>query len=404
LKESVLHHIWSSGLLFSLDLKTTQGKSIQLLNAGIYNHHAGPDFLNAEIIIDKISWVGNVEIHVHASNWKEHGHNKDAAYKHLILHVVYRNNLSLNEDFPTLELSNYLSEDEIESLSRDIEKQKAVSFNNFSTVSSALLRNLNFEDLALQRLKRKSFEIEQYLKETKNDWHEVFYRLLAKNLGFQINSFPFEWMARSTPMSIVRPHQSNQFHMEALFFGQSGLLRDVKNNGPYEQSLWYQYERFFWKYNLKSINPVSWKFMRMRPLNFPTIRIAQLANILSNSPSLAFDALEIRNVKSAQEMFTGCTSEYWNDHFSFKRKSSIRVKKIGIQSIDNILINTVIPYQYTYNRKNELKNFERNSLSFLSRISPENNSYTRKWRKMGVKIENALKTQALIELKSKYNI
>lgn len=395
MKESHIYSIWSEYLTGRNDLISIEGKSIKVIQPGRLNSNSGPDFSYAEVQIDGIRWKGNVEIHCKTSDWLKHGHSQDAAYSNLILHVVFEHDIDIPFSFPTLELRNFISESFILDGMNSSEIQND-SFN-FKTdhLSEKAIRKL-----AIMRLERKSEIILEDLKATKNDWQEVFYRILARNMGFKVNSQPFEWLAYSTPLSILRRHSDNLNSIESILFGQSGMLTETHESTEsteYLFKLGHEYQRYKWKYRLSSINPVSWKFMRMRPLNFPSLRLAQFAAILYKYPNIGSKVLIAESCDSITKYFNVKASDFWNSHYSFFCKSTSKEKFLGSNSINNILINSVVPFRYVYNKTHGLNNFSQESLSWLSQLPFEPNHKTLKMSYFNENSKSALESQAIME-------
>lgn len=392
MKESHIYAIWSEHVVNRDDLFSTDGRVIKVIEPGSLNTNSGPDFTCAEIQIDGILWRGNVEIHCKTSDWLRHGHSQDAAYSNLILHVVFEHDINIDFDFPTLELRNCFSQSFVLDCRNISVFQKDYLKKSPCKLSDKLIR-----ELAIKRLERKSEIVLKDLNATKNDWQEVFYRILARNMGFRVNTQPFEWLAYSTPLSVLRRHSDNLTSIEAILFGQAGMLTEVQDVGEYKFKLVYEYQRLKWKYRLSSINPVSWKFMRMRPLNFPSLRLAQFAAILHKEPNIVSKVITAGCCDNLKNHFNVKASVFWNSHYSFFSKSTIKEKFIGSQSINNIVVNSVIPFRYVYSKMHGRDNFNNESLSWLSQLPFESNHKT---LKMACKNENsktALESQAIME-------
>ena len=327
MKEDLLHYVWRLQRFDTTDLKTTEGQSIQILKTGEHNHNAGPDFLDARIQIGKTLWAGNVEMHLKSSEWIAHSHQNDQAYENVILHVVLEEDRKiLREDgtpIPCLELKKRIAG----RLSRIYQKllhneQWIPCQYDFFKVGE-MTKTLWLDRLMVERLECKTIVIEKLLKENKNNWEATFYQSLARNFGVKVNADPFERLARTIPLSIVGKHKSSLFQIEALFFGQSGLLHNSFQD-EYPQRLQKEFDFLRKKYQLHPIEKTSWKFLRMRPANFPTIRIAQFAQLIFQSVHLFSKILAASNVKEIENMFELRLSNYWQSHYVFDKKSSRR--------------------------------------------------------------------------------
>jgi hypothetical protein len=403
--EEFLHHIWKFRLFNQLDLRTTEGETIEIVKVGNHNFDAGPDFFNARVRIGDVLWAGNVEIHTNASDWKKHLHQHDKAYDNIILHVVYNADdvvhKASGEVVPTIELK------------KKIEKkiyQKYLNFKssndwipcekNIQTVPSLII-NSTLDKLLLERLERKSIAITDSLKLNNNNWEETFYQHFARNFGFKTNAVPFELLAKSLPSLFLGKHKNNLLQIEALLFGQSGLLNEHLED-KYLQGLQNEYVFLKHKLKLHSIDAHLWKFLRLRPVNFPTIRIAQFANLIFNSTHLFSKIIETEKCKDLKKLMNVDVSEYWHTHYVFDKSSKSQTKHLGEDAVNNIIINTIVPFLFVYGKqKNEEKYIDR-ALQFLEQTTGENNSIIKKWEALKQPVKTAYSTQALLQLKNEY--
>ena len=403
--EEFLWYIWKFRLFDNNDLKTTDGESIQILKVGEYNSDAGPDFFNARIKIGTTMWAGNVEIHVNSSYWEKHFHQKDKAYNTIILHVVNEADMNLyrenGEPIPTLELKNRIPQNifgkylQFKSSKDWIPCEKQISSVDKFTLNHWLDR------LLVERLERKSKAITDSLKQNKNNWEETFYQMLARNFGQKINSDPFELLAKSLPVSVIEKHKNNFLQIESLLFGVAGLLeKGFKDNYPNELQKEFRFLKQ--KFQLSSIDASLWKFMRLHPPNFPTIRISQFANLIYKSSHLFSKILEATTVAQIINLCNAETSEYWQTHYRFDKVSLKKNKKLGNTSIDTILINTIVTFLFVYGKEKGEEKFCDRALSFLEKLESENNSIIAKWKSIGINSKNSYETQALLQLKNEY--
>lgn len=403
--EEFLWHIWKFRLFDNNDLKTTDGESIQILKVGEHNSDSGPDFFNARIKVAGTEWAGNVEIHTNASDWHKHKHTTDKAYDNIILHVVHEADEKLfrknGEEIPTLELKDRIPQNvygkylQFKSSKDWIPCEKQISSVDKFTLNNWLDR------LLVERLERKSKAITDSLKQNKNNWEETFYQMLARNFGQKINSEPFELLAKSLPVSVLAKQKNNLLQIEALLFGVAGLLeKDFKDDYPKELQKEFKFLKS--KFKLKLIDSSLWKFMRLHPPNFPTIRISQFANLIYKSSHLFSKILEATSVKQIISLLGTETSEYWQTHYRFDKLSSKRKKKLGDDSISTIVINTIVPFLFVYGKEKGEEKFCDNALLFLEKISAENNSIISKWKSIGVPAKSSYETQAMLQLKNEY--
>ncbi len=421
MQEEFLHHLWKFRLFNNNKLQTTNGEELQIINTGEPNSDSGPDFFNARIKIGKTTWAGNVEIHIHASDWELHKHQHDKAYDNVILHVVHEADIDLKrknarpddavgrgEIIPTLELKNRIPKDvygkylQFRSSKDWIPCGKQLSWVDKFTLDNWLDR------LLVERLERKSQPILDSLKQNKNNWEETFYQILARNFGLKVNSEPFEILARSLPYSVLAKHKNSLVQLEALLFGVAGLL-EKQFKDDYPKELQKEFKFLKQKFKLKPIDASLWKFMRLHPPNFPTIRISQLANLIYRSTHLFSKILETHNIASLLQCET---SAYWLTHYRFDRLSplssgrgaggEVKRKRLGEESINNILINTIIPFLFIYGKEKGEEKFCDKALALLEKIESENNSIISKWAELGIHTKSAYETQALLQLKNEY--
>jgi Protein of unknown function (DUF2851). len=400
--ERMLQYVWKHKLYAESDLLTTDGTPVFVIDPGIPNIDAGPDFFNAKIRIGDILWVGNVEIHERASNWFAHHHDKDKAYNSVILHIVRDSNTSVyrtdNEVIPQLifHVPKEVEENIEWLLSRDTpvactERISKVNLLHLSGWIAALLT---------ERLERKTQDIFTRLENNSKDWNEVFYITLMRNFGFNTNSDAFELLANSLPFRYILKHRNDPTQIESMFFGQAGLLNT--EGDTYLQSLKREYDFLSKKYNLKPVEAFLFKSMRTRPVNFPHVRLAQMAAVWINTDLLFSKVLETDNLKGLRALFNVTPSEYWKTHYNFYSISSERKKNIGKNAADIILINTVIPVLFAYGKIKNRPEYCERALRLLEEIKPERNSIVDVFCKAGISAKNAGDTQALIQLRREY--
>lgn len=403
MKEEFLHYIWKYRLYKDSNLKNQNKESIEVLNQGTHNIDSGPDFFNAKIKINETIWAGNVEIHINSSDWFTHNHHKDKAYNNVILQVVLNHNKEAvrtnGKSISTLEiefdhglLKNY------ESL---IKNELWISCqNDIHKVDSFILQNW-LEKLSIERLEEKAEKVNKLLKITNNNWETSFYFQLAQNFGFKLNSDPFELLAKSLPLQYLAKHKDSLFQIEALLFGQAGFL-NTESGDEYYERLKEEYSYLQKKFGLIPIENHLWKFLRSRPGNFPTIRIAQFAQLIHSSISLFSKILQTESVNDFYKLFIVKPSEYWDNHYIFNKESIEKSKTIGKSAVDIILINTIIPFLFIYGKAKGLHELQERSIKILENIKPEKNSIITRWKDLGLEATNAFNTQALIQLKNKY--
>jgi hypothetical protein len=403
--EEFLHYVWKYRNFDLRHLQTTEGESLEILRPGEHNSDSGPDFFDARIRIGQTVWAGNVEIHLRSSDWNRHFHQSNPAYNNIILHVVHESDQLIfdksGKPFPALELTGRIHPDVY---------RKYLSFRDSphwipcgkqaGEISNGLLE-LWLERLLVERLERKSARIADSLALNQNDWEASFYTVLARNFGFRINSLPFEMLAKCTPYTLLSHYRDNLFQLEALLFGQAGMLDDYFRE-PYVQRLQSEYRFLAHKHKLKGMEVSLWKFLRLRPLNFPTVRIAQFAGLMHASEHLFSKILELPDLITLKKIFSSNLSAFWSKHYTFGSDSPESSKELGDESVENILINTVAPFLFVYGRTKGEGSPVDYSIELLSKIKPENNHIIRHWKDIGIVPDSGGRSQALFELKESY--
>lgn len=377
---------------------------VEIISPGQPNSNAGPDFIDARIKIDNTLWAGNVEIHVKASDWEKHNHDKNHAFDNVILHVVYDFDKevynSKGRKVPTIALT--FDETVWKNYQHLIANHSGIPCTKTIDNADPLTVQLWLQALGVERLTEKIESINQLLNDTLNDWEEVFFRLLAHAFGFHINTLPFDLLAKNSPYKILKKHSNSLQSTEALLFGQAGFLFDNYTDDPYYNTLKKEYDFLRNKYTLKSIDVHLWKFLRLRPGNFPTIRIAQLAGLLSKSQSLLANILQADSLKALQTTLHCAPSEYWQTHYIFNKSSGKNLKSLGQLSANSILINAIIPFYFAYGTLTANGELKDRALECLEKLPAENNSITENWKKLGICSTNAFESQALIQLINRY--
>jgi len=413
--ERMSHYVWKHKLYAESGLVTTDGVSVSVVDPGIPNTDAGPDFFNAKVRIGDILWAGNVEIHERSSDWFVHRHDKDKAYDSVILHIIIRHDASVrranNEPIPQMIL--YVPQnvkDNIEwLLLRDTPVSCAERICNIPPLYISSWMNA----LLTERLERKTNDIFTRLENNSKDWNEMFYITLMRSFGFGTNSDAFELLARSLPFKYILKHRNNPLQTEALFLGQAGLLDKnqltmhnaqctINVSDPYLQALRREYEFLGKKYKLKPNEAFLFKNLRVRPVNFPHVRLAQIAAVWINSDLLFSKILETERIEDMRNFFNVAPSDYWTTHYNFHAISSNRKKHVGMNASDIIMINTVIPVLFAYGKNKDLPVYKERALRFMEEIKPERNSIVTVFKNAGIEVKNAGDTQALIQLRREY--
>lgn len=402
MKEEFLHFIWSQGL-FKRPIVSDTGETIEVIDPGTHNKDAGPDFLNARIKIDSTIWAGNVEVHTESVNWTKHKHHTDAAYNSVILHVVNTYNQqtinSIGRKIPAIVLDfEPALYDKYLKITGG--KLPVPCHHDLKQVDNFIVE-MWLNTLIIERLEVKTDFIKTILFFTKNNWEETFYISLARNFGFKTNALPFELLAKSLPVKIISKYKHNLIQLEALLFGQAGFFESEPVD-QYTLSLKKEYEYLQKVHQLKPLENHIWKFLRLRPANFPTIRIAQLASLIHQSQHLFSKTIEAKNIEELYGLYDCAVSEYWNTHFSFGKETKREEKYIGKSSVFGIFINTVIPFLFLYGKLHGNATMIDKSIAMLEQLPAEKNHIIDSWAKEKVIVNNALKSQALLQLTNYY--
>jgi hypothetical protein len=408
MKEEFLHYLWKYRLYYPDNLFDNEGNRIIVIHPGDYNRDSGPDFFNARILIAGTVWAGNIEVHTRSSHFDVHGHQNDPAFNNVILHVVAENDKKVFNSTGEELLTVVLAFDP--SL---YEKYAALVNNPYIIACQDEIKNLDaifirhwLNSLVIERLQSKTESILRTFAETGNDWEETFYRLLTRYFGFRVNTEPFEMLATAIPFRIIRKHADNRFQIEALLFGTAGMLEEAlfkeAVSDPYYLRLIMEYRILSAKYSLKPIHGRGWKFSRLRPVNFPTVRISQLAAMLAVTGGLFSRVLEATDIRQIKDVFDVTASQYWNNHYVFGKESRSVAKNTGSQATAILLINAVIPAIFVYGQSRDRLDICERALSFLENINPENNIIIDEWKIAGLVAESAYYSQALIQLRNDY--
>ena len=401
--EQLLHYVWKHKIFPLKELKTTTGQQVEVIDTGLANTDAGPDFFNAKLKLDGVLWIGNIEIHERSSDWFKHGHHADAGYNSVILHIASEIDTEISrsngERIPQIQLicpeavrTNYkelLETDSYPPCYRII--PSLPPFTAHSWMSA----------LQMERFEQKATLLNERLKRCQGNWEDAFFITLARNFGFGLNGDAFETWAHQLPFRAVDKHRNDLFQIEAIFFGQAGILEDSDGDGYYLR-LKKEYTYLQHKFGLIPMDASLWRFLRLRPANFPHIRIAQLACLYHRAYGLLSRIMETETLQGVRDILKGGTSEYWLTHYTFGGSSPSRPKALSNTSLDLLIINTVVTFLYAYGLHKGNRVLCARAGSFLEELKAENNYITRMWEQCGMKASNAADSQALIQLKKEY--
>ena len=411
--EQLLHYVWKHKLYPLKELTTSDGKTVEVIDAGLHNKNAGPDFFNAKIRIGTTMWVGNVEIHDKSSDWYQHGHDKDSRYDNVILHVagvldteVMKSNgqyvQQMQLDVPEYVIAHY---DELQRTDEYPPCYKVIP------ELSSLMVHSWMAALQTERLEQKTEAICKRVELCNGSWEDAYFVTLARNYGFGVNGDVFEQWAHNVPLSAVGHHRDDLFQIEAIFMGQAGLLeldavptyyqQDALDEG-YFAKLRNEYQYLAHKFSMKPIDFKLWRFLRLRPQNFPHIRISQLANLYYEQKAGLSALVECETIDQLKTVLSSHVTPYWEAHYTFGSTSSKNEKHLTYGSLNLFIINTAIPMLFAYGRHRSKEVLCDRAFDFLEQIKAENNHIIRMWQQVGLPVKTAGDSQALIQLKKEY--
>lgn len=398
MKEDLLHFIWQQKVLLKNELKTTDGKLIEVIKTGSLNQDAGPDFFNARIKIDDTLWAGNVEIHLKSSDWVKHKHHTDKAYNNVILHVVYDHDAELN--IPTLELKNYLSKNFLSGYYSLQQSALRVPCQNILSLPEKIKLDLFLHRLSVERLEQKCAALERQLTQYQNSWEKLFYVTTAKYFGMKINAEPFVQLAQNIPAALFAKHKHNLTQINSLVFGVGGFLPSLHTD-DYTNQMQNEFLFLQKKYELPQINKSAWKFAKTRPANFPTVRLAQFAALVYQSVHLFSKIIESETLQEVKKLLLVPPTDKLNLN-TLHHANHIVKPVMGEQFLNHLIINAIVPIKFLYGKHLLNETYCEQALNWLEEIEPENNSIVKFWKTSGIKPKHALHSQALIQLNHNY--
>ena len=412
--ERLLHYTWEHKLYMTVSpLMTTKGQSVTVLDPGLHNDNAGPDFFNAKIKLDDELWVGNVEIHTKSSDWHRHGHQQDENYNNVVLHVVEEADVEVytasGKQLPQLviKIPKYI-EDNYACLLR--EDRYPPCWKIIPALPPIVVHQW-LDHLCVERLENKTLRINDYVNRLGGDWEKAFFATLARSFGFGINSDTFEEWAFCLPLNACAKHRDNLFQLEVLFLGQAGLLEEElipayhlskAHEEGYFQKLYTEYQYLRHKFLLAPMNGMHWNFLRLRPQNFPHIRIVQLAQLYHSQQVSLSAIMASTSLNDVRKLFSTQVTPYWRTHYVFGGESGPSDKALQQSSVDLIIINTVVPMLFAYGKHRMKEEMYQKGFDLLTQIKAENNRYTRIWAEIGLPVTSASDSQALIQLRTRY--
>lgn len=404
MKEITLHYLWLYKQFDVTQLFTTKNEKIEILNFGQYLQNSGPDFFNAQLIIENQKWAGNIEIHVNSSDWYLHHHELDKGYDNVILHVVWNHDTEIyrknKTEIPVLELKNYISKETLSQINTLLEKKNWINCESSLDLVSQITWLTWKESLFFERLEEKSNRIQEIFIELNQDWEAVCYAVLAKNFGLNVNGDAFLKLALSIPFSIIRKESHTKENLEALLFGVGGFLTDeFQDEFPKRLKDIWSFQKS--KYKITENDELKFQFYKLRPNNFPTIRIVQLVALYYETQNVFEHLMSVKSVSDIKEMFKIQVSNYWKNHYNFDRKVDKNLSNISTKFIELLLINSVIPLQFVFNKYKGNDSFE-DIIQLSQEIKSEKNTIIERFQELNVNSQNAFDSQALLQLKKQY--
>lgn len=411
--EQLLHYCWKHRLFPTEGLRTTDNEEVEVLDPGLHNRNAGPDFFNAKVKIGGQLWVGNVEIHDKASDWYLHGHEKDVHYNNVVLHVVGAADTQAEtaDGMRPPQVEMHVPDNIRQNYEELLKTDSYPPCYKIIPSLSRLMKHSWMSALETERLERKTEDIKRRAKLCGGSWEAAYFVTMARNYGFGINSDAMEQWALNIPLNEVGHHRDDIFQIEAFFMGQAGLLnplsiperhRTAALADDYFFRLNNEYKYLAHKFSLESIDFHLWRFLRLRPQNFPHIRISQLANLYYQRRAGLSQLIECEDIKSVKTLITTSVTTYWQTHYAFGCESAFSEKHLSASSLNLLLINTVVPILFAYGRHKQDDRLCDRAFDFLEQLKAENNHITRIWQEIGLDVDNAGDSQALIQLKNEY--
>ena len=401
--ERLLHYVWKNKLYTATPLITTEGRPVQVIDPGMQNTDAGPDFFNAKIKIDGTLWVGSVEIHDKSSDWLLHHHDTDKAYDCVILHIIGFNDFQpvRTNGNPIPQMLLTVPENILRSIDWLLYREAALPCLDHITGIAPLHIACWMEALLSERLERKTHDIFLLLDAYQTDWNEVFYITLTRNFGFGVNNDAFERLAKSLPLRCIQKQRNSHSQIEAMLFGQAGMLEE-ENDDHYYRLLQREYDFLRHKFGLSPMEDFVFKNLRTRPVNFPYLKVAQLAALWVRYDTLFSAILEARSTGEIKKYFRIPPSGYWETHYHFRYASPRKEKTIGENALNILLINTVVPMLFAYGLHNKRPEYCERATRLLESIPPEKNTIVTTFYNAGITVRHAGDSQALIQLKREY--
>lgn len=406
LTEELLHFVWKFRLYRSTGLATTTGESIEVINPGTHNTHAGADFTDAKIKIGGTLWVGNIEIHPAADDWFAHGHHTDAGYNNTILHVVYSPGKKTAQKqngttLPVLVLNNAIPQELLSRYAQLLLQKKSVPCSALISQADKFTIQQTIERAVIERLQQKVQQIETRLQRYNNDWEQILFIQLARYLGASVNKDPMQWLAEKILVKTMAKHAGSLLQIEAMLFGTAGLLHPPYDD-EYARTLQKEFMYLKRLHRIEAMQGTEWKYLRLRPANFPTLRIAQLAALLQTQNFSFSKILDCTSVAEIEKRLQPQVSEYWKTHYRFDKPSKQVRSSLGESMKQVIIINAIVPVLFAYGKYKQNETYCDRALQLLEDCTPEGNSIIKQWNTLGISTTNSYQTQGLLQLKNEH--
>ncbi|HEY8401515.1 MAG TPA: DUF2851 family protein, partial [Cytophagaceae bacterium] len=401
MKEDFLHYIWQYQYFDKSCLCTEDAEPITILSPGTRNPNAGADFTNARIKVGEVEWFGNVEIHIKSSDWKAHQHHQNPAYLNTILHVVYQNESpayrSDGTAIPVIAIGNRIDKGLIQKYEQFISTTESIPCASGLSGIPTIVRLNMLDKVLYERLEQKAELVRELNERNNKDWEETSYQLLARNFGFKLNNQPFLNLSKSLPLKALLKHRGQLEQVEAMIFGQAGFLEDDLDDNYYK-ALQREYRFLAHKYQLadKRLKKEEWKFLRVRPGNFPSLRLAELASLINSLPGLFSYFIEC-SAKELKDALSIKPSNYWYTHYDFGKETERHNISLGQSSVENLIINTVVPLLVCYSKEKSKEEILEKAVRLLETLKPEDNHIIRDMKLAGFQVANAFDSQAVIQ-------
>lgn len=409
MNEDFLSFVWRYQYFDRVDLCTQSGEQVQILRTGLLNSHAGPDFADARILLDGMEWVGSVELHVNSSDWDAHQHPSDAAYESVILHVVWEDDRPVQRQdgtlIPTLVLNSRVKFAVRERYTLLMDSKDEIPCAPQFREVPRLQKLAMLDRVLLERLESKAARVTELWEQNNRDWEETAYQWLAQHFGFKLNTPAFLRLAQNVPLKILQKHRNSSLQIEAILFGTAGLIPETSED-TYVKALRKEYQFLAAKYDLvpRQLGNHEWKFLRLRPAGFPTVRLAQWAVLLQREAGLFASLTSLEDATNLRQMFRVSQSEYWKNHYQFGKEATGEVPDLGKDAADLLIINAAVPLLVAYARQRDQATYLDRAVRWLEQLPAEKNHITRAWAELGMRVTTAFDSQALIEWHNQYCI